>query len=144
MNKKLIGLAFASILGILFLNLTCEPPSEAETTGKINGTISDATTSQPISGVMITTNPVTSSKTTDSEGNFLIEGVEPSTYTIQASKNGYKTNSTTVSVVAGEESSADIQLSPLTPELSVSATSLSFGTSSTNLTFTITTNIINC
>jgi len=137
MNKKLIGLAFASILGILFLNLTCEPPSEAETTGKINGTISDATTSQPISGVMITTNPVTSSKTTDSEGNFLIEGVEPSTYTIQASKNGYKTNSTTVSVVAGEESSADIQLSPLTPELSVSATSLSFGTSSTNLTFTI-------
>jgi len=138
MNKKLIGLVVASITGILFLNLTCEPPSEAETTGTINGTISDATTSQPISGAMITTNPVTSSKTTDSEGNFLIEGIEPGTYTIQASKDGYKTNSTTVSVVAGEESSADIQLAPLEPELAVSATSLNFGTSSTNLTFTIT------
>ena len=100
MNKKLIGLVIVSILGFLFLNLTCEPPSEAETTGTINGTILDAITFQPVSGAVITTIPISSTKTSDSEGTYQIEGVEPGTYSVQASKNGYITNSTTVKIIA--------------------------------------------
>ncbi len=92
---------------------------------------------KPISGATITTDPITSSKTTDSEGAFTIEGVEPGTYTVQGSKTGYQTNSTIINVIAGETASGDIQLTPLGPELTVSATMLNFGTSSTNLTFTI-------
>ncbi|MBU1065966.1 carboxypeptidase regulatory-like domain-containing protein, partial [bacterium] len=138
MNKKLIGLVIVSILGFLFLNLTCEPPSEAETTGTINGTILDAITFQPVSGAVITTIPISSTKTSDSEGTYQIEGVEPGTYSVQASKNGYITNSTTVKIIAGEETSADIQLSPQGVELSVSTTSLNFGIITTNLTLSIT------
>jgi len=137
MNKKIIGLAVASIAGILFLNLTCEPPTEVPTTGTINGVIYDASTSQPMSGVTITTEPTTSSKITDTNGSFKIEGVEPGDYTLQAAKSGYMTNSTTVKVVVGETASADLQLNPITPQLSVSTTSLDFGTSSTSIPFTI-------
>jgi len=138
MKKYLTVLIAVAFLITLFFIFSCEPTTESSTTGDISGKLLDATSSQPISGASITTSPVTSSKTTDVEGKYLIEGVEPGTYTVQASKSGYKTNSTTVNVIVGEEASADIQLSPLTPELSVSATSLSYGTSSTSLTFTIT------
>ena len=138
MSRMYFRLIIISFCIILIFNLSCNPPTESPTTGTIKGKVLDAATSNPISAVMITTDPVTSSKTTDSEGIFLIEGIEPGIYIIQASKNGYKTNSTTVNVVVGEEASSDIQLFPLTPELSVSVTSLSFGTSSSSLTFNIT------
>lgn len=124
------------ICGML-ITITCEPATTAPTIGDINGTILDAATSQPISGATITTDPITSSKTTDSEGAFTVEGVEPGTYTVQASKTSYHTNTTIVSVVAGETASADIQLTPQGPELAVSTALLNFGTSSTNLTFNI-------
>lgn len=128
---------FVTFIAALLLHLSCEPATTALTTGDINGTILDAATSQPISGATVTTDPITSSKTTDSEGAYIIEGVEPETYTIQASKSGYTTNTTTVRVVAGEIASADIQLTPQGPELAVSITLLNFGTSSSNLTFNI-------
>lgn len=127
----------AWILCATFIVTACEPPTTAPTTGDISGTILDASSSQPISGATITTDPITSSKTTDSEGAFTIEGVEPGTYTVQASKTSYHTNTTIVSIVAGETASADIQLTPQGPELAVSTTLLNFGTSSTNLTFNI-------
>ncbi len=127
----------AWILCATFIVTACEPPTTAPTTGDISGTILDASSSQPISGATVTTDPITSSKTTDSEGAFTIEGVEPGTYTVQASKTSYHTNTTIVSVVAGETASADIQLTPQGPELAVSTTLLNFGTSSTNLTFNI-------
>ncbi len=137
-NPKIRAYHRYSSYFLLFLFLiACEPPTNAPTTGNISGTILDATTTQPISGATITTDPVTSSKTTDSEGAYTIEGVEPGTYTVQASKTGYQTNSTIINVIAGETASGDIQLTPLGPELTVSATMLNFGTSSTNLTFTI-------
>ncbi len=127
----------ALIICGMLITITCDPPTNAPTTGDISGTILDAATSQPISGATITTDPITSSKTTDSEAAFTIEGVEPGTYTVQASKTSYHTNTTIVSVVAGETASADIQLTPQGPELAVSTTLLNFGTSSTNLTFNI-------
>ena len=123
------------ILGIL---ISCQPPTEAPTTGTIEGTIYDGDSSEPLRGVTITTSPVTSSKTTDANGGYKIEGVEPGTYTLQAAKTGYHSSSTSIQVVAGETSSADLQLDPLGPELSVSTAALNFGTNSTSLTFTIT------
>jgi len=135
--KRIISMA---ILGMLmgYTFISCDPPTEAETTGSIEGIIYDASTSQPLAGVTITTEPITSSKITVTNGSFLIEGVEPETYTLQAVKTGFNTNSTTVNVVAGETTTADLQLSPLAPELSISTALLNFGTGSTSLAFTIT------
>jgi hypothetical protein len=127
------------VIGILlgFSLFSCDPPTEAETTGVIEGIIYDASSSEPLSGVTLTTEPTTSSKITDSNGSFKIEGVEPGDYSLQAAKTGFVTNSTTVHVVADETASADMQLTPVAPELSVSVTSLDFGSTSTSLPFTI-------
>ncbi len=136
-NTMLITVLSISMLIVMVFN-SCDPPTEAETTGSIEGIIYDASSSQQLGGVTVTTEPITSSKITDTNGGFLIEGVEPETYTLQAAKSGFNTNSTTVMVVAGETTTADLQLEPLAPELSVSTVLLNYGTSATNLTFTIT------
>lgn len=136
MKRTILATVIVILIG-LALN-SCEPPTEAETTGSIEGIIYDASTSLQLGGVTVTTEPITSSKITDTNGGFLIEGVEPETYTLQAAKSGYNTNSTTVNVVAGETTTADLQLTPLAPQLSVSTALLNYGTSSTSLTFTIT------
>ena len=121
----------ANILVLAFILLTCEKPTEVETTGEISGTVLESSTSQKMSNVTITTDPITSTQFTDSQGAFLIEGVEPGIYTVKATKEGYSDNTVTVNVVAGESVSADVQLSVLSPELSVSNNSINFGTSST-------------
>ncbi|MCH8837412.1 MAG: carboxypeptidase regulatory-like domain-containing protein [Candidatus Marinimicrobia bacterium] len=136
MNFRLIVRHSVWIVCGLFLS-TCKAPTDAPTTGSISGTILDASSSQPISGAMVTTDPITSSKTTDSEGAYTMDGVKPGTFTVQASKTDYQTNTTIVNVVVGEAASADIQLTPQGPELAVATTLLNFGTSSTSLTFTI-------
>jgi len=135
--KRLMTIASIALLMALTIT-SCDPPTEAETTGSIEGIIYDASTSIQLGGVSVTTEPITSSKITDTNGGFQIEGVEPETYTLQATKSGYNTNSTTVNVVAGETTTADLQLTPLAPELSVSTALLNYGTSSTSLTFTLT------
>jgi len=129
-------LSISILIGMILYS--CDPPTEAETTGSIEGIIYDASSSQQLGGVTVTTEPITSSKITDTNGGFFIEGVEPETYTLQAAKSGFNTNSTTVLVIAGETTTADLQLEPLAPELSVSTDLLNYGTSATNLTFTIT------
>ena len=138
--KKQISKLFILSMSVIILalvNYSCEPPTEAETTGDIQGVIYDASNSQPLSGATITTEPITSSKITDTNGSFLIEGIEPGDYSLQVTKTGYQTNTTTVKVIAGETASADLQLSPVEPQLSVSTTDLDFSSSSTSLPFTI-------
>jgi hypothetical protein len=135
MKRKILSAVLGILLGLTFLG--CDPPTEAETTGSIEGIIYDASTSQQLGGVTVTTEPITSSKITDTNGGFLIDGVEPETYTLQAVKSGFNTNSTTVNVIAGETASADLQLTAILPELSVAVSSLDFGSTSTSLPFTI-------
>jgi len=137
LNKSLIKTLFVSVLAFILFSWSCEPPTKAETTGDIQGIIYDASSSQPLGGATITTEPITSSKITDSNGSFKLEGVEPGDYTLQVTKSGYQTNSTTVNVVAGETASADLQLTAVAPQLSVSVTSLDFGSTSSSLPFTI-------
>jgi len=135
-SKPLVAIVEISILmGIIFT--ACDPPTEAETTGSIEGITYDASTSQPLGGVVVTTAPITSSRVTDTNGGFTIEGVEPGDYSLQATKADYETNSTTVHVIAGETASADMQLTAVSPELAVSVANLDFGLTSTSLPFTI-------
>jgi len=137
MNINKTMLAIFSISSAILFVLSCELPTEAPTTGTIAGITYDASNSQPLSGVAITTEPITFSKTTDSNGSFKIEDVKPGDYTLQASKTGYETNFTTIKVVAGGTASADLKLTPIAPKLSVTPTSLDFGKYATSLPFTI-------
>ena len=81
-------------------------------TGTVTGTVTDASTHLPISGVNIQTQPGTVSITTDSSGKYTLEKIPPASYTIKASISGYVDASLSVVVTAGNITKADIAMSP--------------------------------
>ncbi len=133
--KKLLLILFP----ILLFVLTCdETPTEPEIlSGNINGHVTDSSNNQPIVGATITTNPVTSSVNTDGTGSYNLPDIDPGEYVITASKSAYITKSVTVVVTANQNTTADIQMDLIQPELGVSAVNLNFGTANTNSVFNI-------
>ncbi len=79
--------------------------------GSVAGSITDSETGDSLGGVLITTTPGTSSILSGSDGTYGIQKLTPSTYTINAVKNGYESASLSISVVAGEITRADIVMS---------------------------------
>lgn len=63
----------------------------ASGTGSITGRAIDPLSGEGISGVKVTVSPENASTTTDSGGNYLIQNLAPSTYSVVASKTGYQT-----------------------------------------------------
>jgi formylglycine-generating enzyme required for sulfatase activity len=78
--------------------------------GAIQGKVTNAAGDTSIAGVLITTSPATSSVSTDVQGNFLIRGVIPTFYIVNASTTGYETGSVTVRVAVGQTVRADVHL----------------------------------
>ena len=85
------------------------------TNGTISGRITSLNTGTPLIQAIVTTNPATASVTTDIFGYYLIENVKPGSYTVSASKVGYDSLSTKITVSANVNSPADIQLKPTVP-----------------------------
>jgi hypothetical protein len=124
------------ILTIIFT--TCKK-SEPETTGSINGVITNSKTSEPISGALIvlgTNNPINS----NSDGTFQFKDLQPQDYTLTITKTGYNNKTETVTVTANQTVTKDIGLTPIetAPILNVSATLLDFGSTDKTLPFNIT------
>ncbi len=73
--------------------------------GSISGTVktSEAEGSLPMEGVSITTNPGTTSVTTDVDGHFILVDVIVGDYTVSAKKEVYTAVSTSISVREGQE-----------------------------------------
>lgn len=80
------------------------------TTGKIQGTVRDALSGEPLGQVLITTIPASQSITTASDGTFTISEVIPTQYAVRAVKAGYVSASVNVQVAAGATATADILL----------------------------------
>ncbi len=85
-------------------------PSPEAGTGEISGKVLDSSTSASVSSASISTNPPTSSVTTDVEGKYSIPGIPPGDYTVTATKFGYESVSVEVAVVAGKTTTADLHL----------------------------------
>ena len=66
-------------------------PASAQTTGKIAGTITDASTGESLPGVNVLIEGTAQGTATDLDGRFVIIGVRPGTYTIVASFIGFAT-----------------------------------------------------
>ncbi|MDA3860525.1 MAG: carboxypeptidase regulatory-like domain-containing protein [Melioribacteraceae bacterium] len=81
-----------------------------QSTGSVAGIVRDATTGNPIRGVSITTDPGTSSVTTDSLGSYTLVNLTPSNYSIIADKMGFVSTQVSVLVIAEETTTADITL----------------------------------
>ncbi|TSA26325.1 MAG: PEGA domain-containing protein [Ignavibacteriales bacterium] len=133
-SSRIITFLFA----VLILSCKQAPTDAPAIITQITGKVTDKQNNQPIVGAQITSNPVTSSVVTGTDGNYNIPNVTPAQYTLTAKKDGYNDNTTTVTVTEGKTVNADIQLIKLSPELEVSPVTLDFGTTQTNLTFYIT------
>jgi len=108
---------FLIILVLLMLLPSCKSTSSPDTdgvttTGTISGTVTDASTGNPISGASVSTNPTTLLVTTDAQGRFSISNVTPGSYTVSASASGYIAGSASVTVTGGQTATANLALQP--------------------------------
>lgn len=101
---------FMACMMVSFLVIEgCHNQQEEMTTGMIVGVISDSTGS-PLDSAFMTTDPATASVYSDDTGAYQIPDVQPGEYTVTARKRTYIPRSTSVTVTAGEISTADITL----------------------------------
>ena len=105
--------------------------------GDISGTVLDAETFQAIPGVTIRTDPATSTVTSGADGKFQLNDLAEGDYTLTASRTGYNSASSEISVIAERVVNADIQLDPLASILVVNTSELNFGTATSNLNLQI-------
>lgn len=82
----------------------------AATTGTITGHVTNSAGDTAIASVLVTTDPATSSVSTDNSGWFQIPDATPGGYLIKASKGGYVQGSVRITVTAGRNATADIHL----------------------------------
>ncbi len=87
----------------LFLFVGCEEENlENEEYGSLNGIILDGTNYEPLAGVLLVSNPSSTSTLTNENGVFSIPKVDIGEVAITARKDEYLTNSVSVAVYANE------------------------------------------
>ena len=74
-----------------------------DTTITIFGTVVDKETQMPLCGVFVTVTPGSKNKQTGDDGYFEFVDLEQRQYSVQAIKEGYKSNSRMVNYNAGEK-----------------------------------------
>lgn len=109
---------------------------ETEVAGTIYGKVTDSVTGEVLSGVTMTLTPSGKSVTTGSNGIYEFVDMQQGQYQLQGQKDGYKSNTKSVSVVAGEAANGDLLLEQ-DSKFSLSAPSLNFGTDNTSLSFDV-------
>ena len=73
------------------LALIAVPAATAQTTGKIAGTVTDASNGQGLPGVNVVIVGTTTGAVTDADGDYFIINVSPGAYDVQASSIGFVT-----------------------------------------------------
>ena len=109
-------------------------------TGEIKGFVTDAeyAGTEPLSGVKVTIGTV-GSTVTGFDGLFSFTDLEAGTYKLQFSKDGYKTDTRNVQVLAAQVINCDVQMKKEKRDnLEFSNTVLDFGTLATEISMTIT------
>lgn len=120
----------------IFIGFSCKT-NEVEINGSIEGIVTDALTSQLLSGVTISLSPNNISKTTGIDGKYQFTNLEQGDYSIQTSKNGYQSNTKILTVLANQIRKGDITLNPILPSLGISVNTLDFGSELTTLSIQI-------
>lgn len=119
--KKLLFYILAT-----FSLFSCTEPI-VSTFGSIGGTVQDAKTSEYLSGVKVTINPLGYSQVTNADGAFQYDNLEVSEYTLIYEKSGYETSTQKVTVKPGIVSSVQMLLNPGNASVTASPSVLDFG-----------------
>lgn len=86
------------------------PPDGVTTTGTISGTVTVAGSGAALVGASVSTQPSTTTVTTDSQGKYTISNVSPASYKVTASASGCIANSVDITVTAGQTTTANLSL----------------------------------
>ena len=78
--------------------------------GTISGSVTDSSTSQPVSGAAVSYSG--GSATTNAQGQYSLTGVLEGTYTVTASASGYSGSSQTITIGPGESAAQNFSLAP--------------------------------
>jgi len=112
--KKRVKYIALLLVSLVFILSACTPFDFngllGGKTATVGGTVTDATTGLPLSGVTVKSGNV--SGTTDSAGKYALYKVPIANTSISASKSGYVTNTQTLSLVADEQKTVNFTLSP--------------------------------
>lgn len=108
---KYINTLAIFLIAVLVISCT-EDTVDIDRKGSISGTIKDNVTGDPLEGVVVSTSPVSSNATTDSNGTFLLENILIDDYSVQAALEGYVTGFEPVTVLENETSDVIIELVP--------------------------------
>lgn len=135
---------FAFICSVLIAAILwgcSEDATEAVTTGSIAGSVSDKTTGEPVATVNVKITPGGSSTVTGSNGAFSFRNLAEGNYTLAISKEGYKQNSSTVTVRAGDPTPAHLLIERIPAIVTADRDTLDFGANAS--TNTLSFNIVN-
>lgn len=105
------------LLGVIFLFVSCKKDDKNPVSieyGSIQGKVTNASGDSIIINANVSTNPPTSSVTTDSRGEYIINNVPEGNYIVTATKSGYQPGSVSVKVNPGKTTIANIQMSVIT------------------------------
>ena len=92
MIKQHLPNTYKTIIAGFLLSVVLWPAGQAlAQTGKISGTVTDATTGEPLPGVNVFIDGTTRGATTGLDGEYVMIGVRPGSYTIVASFVGFAT-----------------------------------------------------
>ena len=93
MTQRAIWRRVSALLAFVFCVVAVGGFALAGTTGTISGTITDAATAKPLAGVtVVAASPSQTQKTTtDSQGFYVLQNLNPDTYTVSYEATGYDT-----------------------------------------------------
>ena len=127
------------VMGIVCVFALCLMASctKEKATGRIQGIVTNANTTEPIQGVNISLSPTGLSAVTGSDGRYEFNNLEEGNYTVQGVKQGFESNTKNISIVAGNVSSGDMQLRPMVSGFRLNVEYLDFGSNFSQLQFKI-------
>ncbi len=85
--------------------------AQAQSTGRITGTVTDAGSGQPLAAATVTVAGTSLSTATDAQGRYTLAGVPAGSRSVSAARLGYGTGQRTVTVAAGADATANFSLS---------------------------------
>lgn len=124
---KNIFISLAAIFGLWALAACSSDLSEEIDFGSIAGSVSDATTGEPVATVNVTITPGGNSTVTGSDGSFSFLNLEAGEYTLQISKEGYKSNSKQFYVKTGDPTQAHMLIERIPGIVTADRETLDFG-----------------
>ena len=134
--KKLFFYLFSLLCA---LSVTSCVQDIVDVTGDVFGIVSDIETNEPVRGAEVTLSPGNATTVTGFDGHFEFKDLEPKTYKMQITANGYQTNTKQVTVTAGQPVQVDINITPVkaVAGISLSHDNFNFGSTHTEQTLSI-------